>query len=411
MRWLDAHYRHAMERFGFDYPPGYMMIADLAVVTLCVAAVVQRGIDGVHGAAWLWPVAGALVSVAPHLLCLVAPLRPWVMGLAASSIISVVLFWQTPVHVDVASLLLPLSATVTAAIATGHRGLITTAALSLTAVGGGLAGVIDQGWLLALMVGFAGVVGHLMQKQLHLLRAERTARMQQAALDRAAIAGEIHDVLAHSLSIVLLNVTAARRALREDGAGPDDDRLDDDRLEAAEALEDAEKVGRAAMHDVRHTIELLRGEGVDGDPQPGVADLDDLIHGFRRAGVEIDDDLADVGPVTAGTGLAVYRVVQESLSNASRHAPGAPVTVHVGPAGDGRLVIRVANPVPPNLRRGRGGSGLRGMGSRVRNLGGTVDVGVVAGRWMVEATLPAGIAEVAGPGGCARDHVPAVTSA
>lgn len=384
MRWLAMHYRRAMELFGLDYPPSYMLIADLAVIALCAGACVQRLVAGVAGWQWLWVAAAVATAVLPHLICLLVKARPWLPGLPILTVVSVLLFWQVPTHVDVATLQLPLCATIAAAVSSRKQSIIATLALTATAVGGTVTGVIEQGWLVALMIGFAGVVGHLMQKQLVLLHAERTARTQQLALDRAAIAGEVHDVLAHSLSILMLNVTAARRAIEEDGGS----------AEAVDALRDAEQVGRCAMNDVRRTVELLRttDAGID-TPQPGLADLADLIDGFRRAGVQVEVTLGETGQVSAGTELAVYRVVQESLSNATKHAPGAPVRVVVERR-DGVLRVRVANPVPKAVRRTDGGSGLVGMRSRVHNRGGTLRAGVLGGVWTVEADFGEAVADI-----------------
>ncbi|MGC4932529.1 sensor histidine kinase [Gordonia sp. DT30] len=381
MRWLEAHYRHALDMFGFEYPTSYMLIADLGVFTLCVAAVAQRVLAGPSGLDWVWISSAVVAALVPHGACLYVGWKPRILGVTAFTIAAVVLFWQVPVKVDVATLLLPLAATIIAAAATRRNAVISTAALAATAFGGSVAGVIAQGWLVVLMVGFGGVVGYLLQKQLLLLRSERLAQTQQMALDRAAIAGEVHDVLAHSLSIMMLNVTAARRALREHQDLP----------EAAEALEDAEQVGRSAMQDVRRTIELLRSTDATAPttPQPGLADLPELIDGFRRAGVDVDEAV-EPGRVSAGTGLAVYRVVQESLSNASRHAAGSSVSVSVYPESADVLAVRISNGVTVGTGRGGGGSGLAGMASRVEHCGGTFRAQIVDGQWRVEAFFPIG---------------------
>ncbi|QTI66759.1 sensor histidine kinase [Gordonia polyisoprenivorans] len=400
MRWLEAHYRHALVMFGFDYPTSYMLISDLGVFTLAVAAVVQRVVVGLSGTQWIPMVVAVALALGPHLACLyggwqpvILRWKPWILGLPAFTLAAVVCFWQVPVEVDVATLLLPLCATLTAAVATRREAIISTIALSVTAVGGGLAGVIAQAWLFVLMVGFGGVVGYLLQKQLLLLHAERRAQEQQMALDRAEIAGEVHDVLAHSLSIMMLNVTAARRALQEH----------DDVADAVEALVDAEQVGRATMQDVRRTVELLRTSDAESSaPQPGFADLADLVDGFRRAGVDLDAEIVgNAETITGGTGLAVYRVVQESLSNAARHAPRGTVTVRVGPEPGSALVVCVRNPVSADARRALGGSGLSGMASRVENCGGAFAAGVVDGHWCVDARFP--MVAVAGPGAHAVD--------
>ena len=163
----------------------------------------------------------------------------------------------------------------------------------------------------------------------------------------------------------------------------------DDVDEALEALRDAETQGRGAMDDVRHAIELLRSEAAVDTAQPGLDDLDVLVDGFRRAGTEVDWRFRPpVEPLSQATELAVYRVVQESLTNASKHAPGAPITVDVGPGDDGYRV-RVTNLVVVPTRSTTPGLGLVGMASRVENLGGSLRARADDGRWLVDARFGA----------------------
>ena len=233
---------------------------------------------------------------------------------------AVALLWLVPVHGDVAPLILVLGATITAAVTGLRRAVVYVTVFALAAVGGVIAGAFDQGWLIVLMVGFGGFTGQLLQQQLRLVEVEHREHARQQVLERARIAGEVHDVVAHSLSIVLLNVTAARRAL-EFGRGADGVVDPDDVDEALEALRDAETQGRGAM-----TMSVMRSSccaaraAVD-TAQPGLDDLDVLVDGFRRAGDRGRLAVPAAGrALSQATELAVYRVVQESLTNASKRA-------------------------------------------------------------------------------------------
>ncbi|MDQ3350574.1 MAG: histidine kinase [Actinomycetota bacterium] len=248
------------------------------------------------------------------------------------------------------------------------------------------------------------------------LRSMQALRVEHAAgEERTRIAREVHDVVAHSLTVVMLHVTGARRAMA----------VDPDR--AGDALERAEKVGRESLDSIRQIVGLLRdGEppddaGRDGlrVPQPGLADLDALIDGYRSAGVTVEDSVAiDDADIDPAIQLVAYRVVQESLSNVQQHAPGAPSVVrmwteigdsHDTDSHDGgggvpvtsivHVHVAVDNDVSPSagVDAGRGtsqstsrlGLGVRGMRERVVAAGGSFTAGATGpGGWRVTATLP-----------------------
>jgi signal transduction histidine kinase len=164
---------------------------------------------------------------------------------------------------------------------------------------------------------------------------------------------------------------------------------DNDIDDAVEALLDAETQGRAAMADIRRSIELLRADTEPATPAPGLNDLDELISSFRRVGRIVDYHHIDPPTsLTRATELAIYRIVQESLTNASKHAPGVPVDLRIHPGIDNHLHITVRNPISPGSRRGPGGSGLDGMRARAEHLGGQFQAGVVGGLWEVDVALP-----------------------
>jgi signal transduction histidine kinase len=205
---------------------------------------------------------------------------------------------------------------------------------------------------------------------------ERLA-VQAVHLERRRIAAELHDLVGHSLGVLLLHVTGARRRIEDDPAG------------ATEALRRAESIGRAGLAEIRRSVAALRDEaGTSLAPATTAADVPSLVAATAAAGcparLRVDGELAEVEPIT---GLAVYRVVQESLANAARHAPGAAVTASVSVrAGDVEVVVADAGgPAPP---RGPAGVGLVGMRERVEALGGTLAAGPAGTGWEVRAVLP-----------------------
>ncbi|GEN79677.1 sensor histidine kinase [Actinotalea fermentans] len=213
-------------------------------------------------------------------------------------------------------------------------------------------------------------------------------RDQQAQLARAAersrIAREMHDVVAHSLSVMI--------ALA-DGAGVALERSPD---RARAALDELSGTGRAALADMRRVLGVLDTDP-DADaadaaplvPQPG-SDLDELVERFRTAGLPVRAVLDARLPEDANLRLAVYRIVQEALTNTLRHAPGTQaveVGVHRHPAAVEVTVLDhgATLAVPPSPGTGRG---LIGMRERAALYGGTVEAGPAAGGWRVHASIP-----------------------
>ncbi|MFL6128301.1 MAG: histidine kinase [Mycobacteriales bacterium] len=209
------------------------------------------------------------------------------------------------------------------------------------------------------------------------LTATRERLAEQAVqLERRRIAGDLHDLVGHSLGVLLLHVTGARRRLRDDPAA------------AEEALRQAEAIGRAGLAEVRRDVAALRDErGAGLAPVPTAADVPELVG--RTAGpveLTVTGDLAGVEPVA---GLAVYRVVQESLANAARHAPGAAVQVEVDVRPEAvEVVVRDAGGA--GAAPDAGGVGLVGMRERVEALGGRLSAGPAGTGWAIRAAIPAG---------------------
>ncbi|MDQ1442979.1 MAG: hypothetical protein QOG97_3207 [Acidimicrobiaceae bacterium] len=142
---------------------------------------------------------------------------------------------------------------------------------------------------------------------------------QAVQLERQRIAADLHDLVGHSLTVVLLYLTGARRQLENDPAG------------AAGALREAEEIGRASLAEIRHNVATLRGSAdAIMAPTPGASDVVDLVNRLAAAGSMVDLHVSgDLATVEGIVGLVIYRVVQESLNNAARHASGAAVRVDV----------------------------------------------------------------------------------
>ncbi|MFE3942939.1 sensor histidine kinase [Streptomyces sp. NPDC059118] len=210
------------------------------------------------------------------------------------------------------------------------------------------------------------------------LRAEQAQR-----LAREAIAREMHDVLAHRLT--LLSVHAGALEFRPDAPTAEVAR-------AAGVIRDS---AHEALQDLREIIGVLRSPGEsDGDrPQPTLASLDELVAESRLAGMKVtlDNRVGDPATAPAATGRTVYRIAQEGLTNARKHAPGAEVTVTVTGAPGRGLTVEVRNPAPtrPFEQVPGSGQGLIGLTERATLAGGGLDHGPLPdGGFRVRATLP-----------------------
>lgn len=226
------------------------------------------------------------------------------------------------------------------------------------------------------------------------LRARQNRRAQEIAeataaaeAERTRIARDMHDVVAHSLAVVIAQADGARYAAASDPAV------------AAAALGTISTTARAALSDVRILLTQLRHTQAQG-PEPTLADLEQLYAQVRAAGValRVDVDPAPAGEVPAAVQFAVYRILQEALTNALRH--GADAAVSVGLAWHaGGVELTVRNPVGP-LESGLGGvggerpapesrgHGLIGMRERAQLVGGTLEAARHGDVFVVAAHLP-----------------------
>ncbi|AWS47337.1 sensor histidine kinase [Streptosporangium sp. 'caverna'] len=209
---------------------------------------------------------------------------------------------------------------------------------------------------------------------------EQSQRIEQAKLaERAQIALEMHDVLAHRIS--LLSMLAGGLAYRTDLSA-------EETREVALAIQEN---AHQSLNELRTVLGELRSDGALEAPQPTLAQVDALFDEVRAAGqeVEVDDTIDNRELLPTQTGRHAYRIVQEALTNARKHAPGSRVAAELdGRPGDG-LRIRVSNPAPSGTSAGPGGKlGLVGLAERTRMAGGTLSHAVQNGRFILDARLP-----------------------
>lgn len=201
---------------------------------------------------------------------------------------------------------------------------------------------------------------------------------QEASEERRQIARDVHDVVAHSLSVTMLHVTAARLALnRQDSAA------------ATHALEEAERLGRASMADIRRIVQVLRADGDSAIdlPQPTADQLGELVQTWCSAGLEIDASIdAGIRSLDNNTGMPLYRILQEALTNAARHGDGrATVRAELE---DDAAHLTITNNLHPSRRTGSPGSGMIGMKERADAAGGRLTARRDGDRWIVDARIP-----------------------
>ena len=237
----------------------------------------------------------------------------------------------------------------------------------------------------------AMVVGELSSRRTRAVLAEvrRGAEAREQALaaerlllqERSRLARELHDSLGHTVNVMVLQAGVGRRVFA------------DNPTFAQEALSAIETVGRAALDELNRLLKVLRPDerGTAEPFSPGLADLDQLVEQIRATGRQVDLRAADVD-LPASTARAVYRIVQEALTNAVKHTPAGGIRVQITRSGAAvRLEVvndcdRPPEPVP--------GHGLVNMRERARLAGGQLEAGPIDGGFRVRALLPVSTAAV-----------------
>ena len=196
--------------------------------------------------------------------------------------------------------------------------------------------------------------------------------------ERRRIARELHDVVSHGVSVMVIQAQAGQRLVDADPAG------------ARESLAAIELTGRRAMGELRQLLGLLREDPDDEGlvPQPGVADLPALGERFGASGLEVRLRVeGEAAALPSSVDVSAYRIVQEALTNALRHGTGRHADVRLSYAGSA-VTLEVANDGAGGAASGQNGFGLAGMRERVSLLGGTLDAGQQGDRFVVRASLP-----------------------
>ncbi len=330
----------------------------------------------------------AFVTCAPLALRTRFPLSAWVASTLAVIVTSVVI--PSAISSGYLTVVAIISGLCLYAVTVRCQPRITIAATALTVAG---AAVLDPGstvaavFLIAIPPLLGTVVRVRRSGERQLAEQELRHSGERALLEeRQRIARELHDVVAHHMSVIAIQAEAAPY------------KTADPPPELVESFGDIRASALAGLTELRRVLGVLRADGRDTAPQPGLAELDALLDSARSGGVSVT--VASSGdPVTLpeGVDLSAYRIVQEALSNAIRHAPGSHVQVHLAYRPDA-LALEICNDavltavpvlVASGEHAGGGGNGLVGMRERAAMLGGSLDAGPAEdGGFRVSAVLP-----------------------
>jgi signal transduction histidine kinase len=235
----------------------------------------------------------------------------------------------------------------------------------------------------------AGIALQRQQRRIDETRVSSADKARAAVLDeRRRIARDVHDVLAHTITVLMVHLNSARLSVHDDPAA------------TAEILDEVAQHGRKCLEDIRRTVGLLSDSAAPNGELGAIEAAEAIeaaVASYRKAGLDIelrlDVEMAHMGRLALaparvwGVG---YRLVQESLANAAKHAGGARVDVRIG-VDDAGLHVVCTNGLHPDvivLELPRGGNGVAGMRERVEALGGTFSAGIDGRSWVVRADLP-----------------------
>ena len=376
-------------------------VADVIVALICFAITNASLTNenalhhGQHGAGLL--VLVAFVDCVPLVLRTRFPLSAWATSAAA-------LIW-TSLVIPPGSLGPPIPVAGVGvyglclyAVAVRGRPRIVVAATAITLAGAVFidASTTPAAVFLTAVPILLGVVVRVRRSGVRQLEEQERRHSGERALleERQRIARELHDVVAHHMSVIAIQAEAAPY------------KTADPPPELVESFGDIRASALAGLTELRRVLGVLRTGGPDTAPQPGLADLEALLDLARGGGLSATVTFSgNPVPLPDGVDLSAYRIVQEALSNAMRHAPGSHVHVHLAYRPDG-LAVEVRNAAAParvipggaipalvanGVRTAGGGHGIVGMRERATMLGGTLDAGPAEdGGFRVAAVLPVG---------------------
>lgn len=371
--------------FGID-----IAVQSAIIIGMAAAAALRRLSPGLAlGVAWLVAIGQVAVSATGHPANVAIPVVLFATAAYGTKAVRWLGFASAFVGALVASLAItitsgidPFDGFATAVLNGDLRQLATLIAANAVAVLGlfvAALGLFLLSWTLGLLW------ATWLRAQENRRTAQRAEREVVAEQERTRIARDMHDVVAHSLAVVVAQADGARYIAAKDPKATE------------AALMTISTTAREALSDVRVLLAQLRHAQEDG-PQPTLVDLERLYEQVRTAGLIIHEEVTGT-PLSLGTAqqLAVYRIVQESLTNALRHAaPGEPVTVHFGWTPHGLDLTVMSALRPPTGRTGAiktgvtsTGHGVAGMTERALLVGGHLTASADAGRFVVHAWLPA----------------------
>lgn len=303
---------------------------------------------------WPWPWSVPALITFAIFIAVLAYVHGWRLGLIALCI---------GIGVSLTTVLFPNAAHPNAAAAD----LIVTAS------------IVGVAYLVAVLLAGRVRVGQELTREREVSADEQSRRLMVE--ERTRIARELHDVVAHSMSVIQVQASTARY------------RLPDLPADAVAEFEDLASTARASLTEMRRLLGVLRTEdqGAELAPQQSIEDIPALVDSIRRAGVDVGLELvaANLSEAPAGVQIAAFRIVQEALSNAVRHAPGSRISVRVH-TDDVSAHLRVHNtPATGEVVAQSSGHGLRGMQERVALVDGSLEAGPdTDGGWTVVAVLP-----------------------
>lgn len=254
-------------------------------------------------------------------------------------------------------------------------------AAMIATIGIGFVVTPDPGWVnwvLGTSLGYWG--GWAARTRIEAIEIERAAML---ASERQRLAHDLHDVVAHTLAVTVLHLGGARLAAEHEPA------------EAASAIAEAERLARESMAQLRDIVTILAHDGSGpavAAPQPGACDILLLVDEYERAGLHLGASFSgDLARVPSTRGMVLYRIAQEALANAARHAPGQYVSINVEVLDRGGAHLTVRNPVTrrASSRPAGIGIGIAAMAERAHAVGGDLQAGDDNGFWTVDAQLPA----------------------
>ncbi|MDS1117037.1 histidine kinase [Gordonia westfalica] len=335
---------------------------------------------------FLLPVVSAFAAL-PIALAWSAPMVGWAISVVSAQIIGLVVpardGWELTIQVTHFIELLVLTFMVMLRCQLRWIPVVWLATSLVVAYAAHPAWIVGTSVLAVVVALLRGLMASRRQLAARTKQTEEAEAESAVLTERARIARDLHDVVAHRMSMVVVMAQTARY------------RIDDVSPAAAAEFDAIADAARTSLDEVRQLLGVLRVEGAEttAAPNPGLAQIDSLVAETRRAGTDValTREVDDTG-VGESAALVIYRIVQESLANATRHAPGSRTLVSVTPGEHGAVEVAVVNSAPTAEPLGIGGNGvgIPGMLERAQAVGGSLLAApTVEGGFAVRAHIPA----------------------